>query len=58
MRLSLIQISAGVFLDGLPSDDMALSNTGMYAKPIPVPSGSDAQSRLLARLGRHPGWTS
>jgi uncharacterized protein (TIGR03086 family) len=44
------------FLDGLPSDDAFLARTGMYASPKPVPAGSDAQTRLLARLGRDPHW--
>ena len=44
------------FLDGLPSDDMVLSRTGMYDSPRPVPAGSDAQAELLARLGRDPQW--
>jgi hypothetical protein len=45
------------FADDLPTDDLALSRTGMYASPRPVSSGADAQSQLLARLGRDPGWT-
>ena len=45
------------FLDGLPSDDAALSRTGMYDSPRPVPAGSDAQAELLARLGRVPDWS-
>ena len=45
------------FLDGLPSDDAALSRTGMYDSPRPAPAGSDAQAELLARLGRVPDWS-
>ena len=45
------------FLDGLPSDDAALSRTGMYDIPRPVPAGSDAQDELLARMGRDPDWS-
>jgi uncharacterized protein (TIGR03086 family) len=44
------------FLEGLPSDDTILANTGMYESPRQVPAGSDAQATLLARLGRDPDW--
>jgi uncharacterized protein (TIGR03086 family) len=46
------------FLDGLPSDDAALSKTGMYDSPRNVPDGSDVQAKLLARLGRDPDWSA
>jgi uncharacterized protein (TIGR03086 family) len=46
------------FLDGLPSDDAALSKTGMYDRPRNVPDGSDMQAQLLARLGRDPDWSA
>ena len=45
------------FLEGLPSDDGALSRSGMYDIPRAVPAGSDGQTRLLARLGRDPDWS-
>ncbi len=45
------------FLAGLPSDNAILSRTGLYASPRPVPTGSDAQARLLARVGRDPNWS-
>jgi len=45
------------FLEGLPSDDTVLSGSGMYDSPLRVPAGSDAQTRLLARLGRDPDWS-
>ncbi len=45
-----------VFLDALPTDDQALSRSGMYEGPRTVSAGSDAQRRLLARLGRDPDW--
>ncbi len=44
------------FLDALPGDEQALSRTGMYDGPREVSAGSDAQTRLLARLGRDPEW--
>jgi uncharacterized protein (TIGR03086 family) len=46
------------FLDGLPSDDAALSKTGMYDSPRNAPDGSDAKAKLLARLGRDPDWSA
>jgi len=45
------------FLESLPSDGTALSRTGIYDSPRPVPPGSDAQATLLARLGRDPDWS-
>ncbi|MBF6558250.1 MAG: hypothetical protein IVW52_19280 [Acidimicrobiales bacterium] len=45
------------FLEGLPSDDAALSKTGMYDDPRLVPAGSGAQAELLARMGRDPDWS-
>jgi uncharacterized protein (TIGR03086 family) len=44
------------FLSGLPADTTALSESGMYDEPREVPAGADAQTELLARLGRDPGW--
>ena len=45
------------FLESLPSDDTALSKTGMYGSPRPVPTRSDAQAKLLAGMGRDPDWS-
>jgi uncharacterized protein (TIGR03086 family) len=45
------------FLDGLPTDESMLSRTGMYASPLLVSDGSEAQAKLLARLGRDPKWS-
>ena len=45
------------FLEGLPSDEGALVASGLYDRPKPVPAGSDAQTMLLARLGRDPDWS-
>jgi uncharacterized protein (TIGR03086 family) len=42
----------------LPSDPMALSVSGMFDDPVPANDCTDAQSKLLARLGRNPGWQS
>jgi uncharacterized protein (TIGR03086 family) len=44
------------FWDQLPADPNALSASGMFAAPIAVSGEADAQSRLLARLGRDPSW--
>jgi uncharacterized protein (TIGR03086 family) len=46
-----------MFLDGLPSDEGALSGTGMYDSPRGVPAGSKPEAKLLARMGRDPGWS-
>jgi uncharacterized protein (TIGR03086 family) len=45
-----------VFLRGLPTDETALTKTGMYDGPRAAPADSDAQTKLLARLGRDPDW--
>ena len=45
-----------LFLRDLPSDPFALSATGMFGSQVPVADAADAQTRLLARLGRDPGW--
>ncbi len=45
------------FLDALPSAAHALVATGMYSAPVNVSGRTDAQSRLLARLGRDPDWS-
>jgi hypothetical protein len=42
--------------DGLPADPRALAASGMFSAPVPVGDESDAQARLLARLGRDPAW--
>jgi uncharacterized protein (TIGR03086 family) len=49
--------SCRMFLDGLPSDDTVLPKTGLYDIPRVVPADSDAQTELLARLGRDPSWS-
>jgi uncharacterized protein (TIGR03086 family) len=43
------------FLAQLPADANALSASGMFAPPVDVDQ-TDAQSTLLARLGRDPSW--
>lgn len=40
----------------VPDDLEALSSSGMFKAPLAVPDESDAQARLLARLGRDPSW--
>ncbi len=44
------------FYAALPTDPLALSRSGMFAAPVAVGEAADAQSKLLARLGRNPGW--
>ncbi len=43
-------------LDELPADLSPLTASGMFAAPVVISAGADAQSRLLARLGRDPSW--
>ncbi|KKC02887.1 hypothetical protein AWC17_20830 [Mycobacterium nebraskense] len=45
-----------LFYDGLPADSQTLSSSGMFGAPVVVPDESDAQTNLLARLGRNPSW--
>jgi uncharacterized protein (TIGR03086 family) len=56
-EISLDRELCRTFLDGLPSDDEALSRTGMYESPRSIPPSSDAQAQLLARMGRDPDWS-
>jgi uncharacterized protein (TIGR03086 family) len=44
------------FYAALPSDPRALSGSGMFDGPVAVSDQTDVQSKLLARLGRNPGW--
>lgn len=41
---------------GLPANPQANSPAGMFKAPVSVPGESDAQAKLLARLGRDPSW--
>jgi uncharacterized protein (TIGR03083 family) len=45
-----------LFYASLPADPQALSSSGMFGAPLAVPTESDVQARLLARLGRDPSW--
>jgi hypothetical protein len=45
-----------LFYAALPSDREALSVSGMFDAPVAVSEHTDAQSKLLARLGRNPSW--
>lgn len=45
------------FLAHLPADPEALAASGMFDPPVAVPDASDAQTHLLARLGRDPHWS-
>jgi uncharacterized protein (TIGR03086 family) len=44
------------FYAALPSDPLALTVGGMFDAPVSLRDGADVQSKLLARLGRNPGW--
>jgi hypothetical protein len=45
-----------LFYAALPTDDDALSVSGMFHAPVAVGDRADVQSKLLARLGRNPDW--
>jgi uncharacterized protein (TIGR03086 family) len=45
-----------LFYAALPSDAGVLSVSGMFDAPVAVADQTDVQSKLLARLGRNPGW--
>jgi hypothetical protein len=45
-----------LFYAGLPADPQALTSSGMFKAPVAVHGESDAQAKLLARLGRDPCW--
>jgi uncharacterized protein (TIGR03086 family) len=44
------------FYAALPGDASVLSVSGMFDAPVAVGHQTDLQSKLLARLGRNPGW--
>jgi uncharacterized protein (TIGR03086 family) len=46
------------FYAALPTDPQVLSVSGMFDNPVTVSDHTDVQSKLLARLGRNPGWQS
>ena len=45
-----------VFYAALPADFEALVASGMFGAPVMVSDQTDAQAKLLARLGRDPRW--
>ena len=45
-----------LFFAAVPSDPGVLSVSGMFDAPVALGDQSDVQSKLLARLGRNPGW--
>lgn len=45
-----------LFYAALPSDAGPLSGSGMFNSPVVVDEHTDVQSKLVARLGRDPGW--
>jgi uncharacterized protein (TIGR03086 family) len=45
-----------LFYAALPNEPLALSVSGMFDAPVAVGDQPDVQSKLLARLGRNPGW--
>jgi uncharacterized protein (TIGR03086 family) len=44
-------------LGGLEPMDAVLRSSGQYGPRVPVPDGSDVQTRLLGFIGRGPFWT-
>jgi uncharacterized protein (TIGR03086 family) len=46
----------GHFYAALPADPQALSVSEMFDAPFAMGDQTDVQSKLLARLGRNPGW--
>lgn len=44
------------FCVGLPTDSQTLGSGAMFKASLVVPAESDAQTRLLAGLGRDPRW--
>ena len=44
------------FYAALPTDIATLSTSGMFDAPVALGDRGDVQSKLLARLGRNPGW--
>jgi hypothetical protein len=44
------------FYAALPTDTAALSVSRMFDAPVAVSDHADVQSKLLAQLGRNPGW--
>ncbi|HEY1838838.1 MAG TPA: maleylpyruvate isomerase family mycothiol-dependent enzyme [Mycobacterium sp.] len=44
------------FYEALPTDPRALSGSGMFDAPVAISDPAGVQSKLLARLGRNPGW--
>jgi uncharacterized protein (TIGR03086 family) len=44
------------FYAALPEDPSAVFGSGMFDAPVAAREQSDAQSKLLARLGRNPSW--
>jgi uncharacterized protein (TIGR03086 family) len=47
-----------LFYASLPTDPGPLVESGMFSAPVAVTGEIDAQSRLLARLGRDPSWAN
>jgi uncharacterized protein (TIGR03086 family) len=45
-----------LFYETVTGDPRALSASGMFEEPVAVGDRADAQSKLLARLGRNPRW--
>jgi uncharacterized protein (TIGR03086 family) len=46
-----------LFCAGLPDDPQAMAASGMFGPPVAIGDETNTQARLLARLGRDPGWT-
>jgi uncharacterized protein (TIGR03086 family) len=54
---SLDQDFCAVLVDGMEPIEEVMRSSGQYGERVPVPAGSDAQTRLLGFIGRDPFWT-
>nr|WP_007512003.1 MULTISPECIES: hypothetical protein [Pseudofrankia] len=43
-----------VLLDGMAGMEDVIRSSGQYGPRVPVPDGSDAQTRMLGFIGRDP----
>jgi len=48
----------GVLLAGMEPIDELLRSSGQYGPRVEVPADADVQTRMLAFIGRDPGWTA
>jgi uncharacterized protein (TIGR03086 family) len=48
------ELAAALYDTWAPREEL-LAQSGVFATPVPVPDGADAQRKLLGLLGRNPG---